>query len=113
MPIGRPIPGSTNYVLDDARRLVPPGREFLVAIARDYFSLLQQRDNLVSAEARLESLPGVHLRQDRSYTYAGVRGIEHGAGDARSDMMACAGAVLHRHHAAVTAPHAATHDPFD
>lgn len=24
----------------------------------------------------LESLPGVHLRQDRSYTYAGVRGIE-------------------------------------
>ena len=25
VPIGRPIPGSTNYVLDDARRLVPPG----------------------------------------------------------------------------------------
>jgi iron complex outermembrane receptor protein len=24
----------------------------------------------------LESLPGVHLRQDRSYTYVGVRGIE-------------------------------------
>lgn len=24
----------------------------------------------------LESLPGVHLRQDRAYTYAGVRGIE-------------------------------------
>lgn len=42
-------------------------RQFLVNIARDYFSLLQQKDNIVSTVRQVESLRSILARQENLY----------------------------------------------
>lgn len=51
-------------------------REFLVSIARDYFALLQQQDNLASTERQVEALRQIRDRQAALYDAGRVARFE-------------------------------------
>lgn len=59
-----------------ARRFESFRREFLVAIARDYFALLQQQDNIQSQQRQVESLETLENRQRAWYDAGRVREFE-------------------------------------
>lgn len=51
-------------------------REFLVSIARDYFAILQQRDNVLSTERQVESLRSIRDRQQSLFEAGRVAQFE-------------------------------------